>query len=466
MHPLLLRQIRKAELSIAEPQSAACTNLLRKVSQAYCDADLERNRLERAMQIASTEMAELNSRLASERDRLHVMIESMATALCVVRDDGTIEGCNGAFVRMLDGTREELVGHPVREILQGTQIFNDDGSLKQQAVERQLVTKTGRGIWVALSLSPLTDGTGFAILTAEDVTERKQLEVSLRHAQRLESVGQLAAGIAHEINTPIQFIGDNITFVRSAFEDVVRLRQVFRELVDNLPARDALLVRLEDLEHELDMPFLLAEVPKAIEQSLEGIAQVARIVQAMRVFSHVDQSDQATSVDLNAALQSTATVARNETKYVADVELDFGEIPTILGFPGDLNQVFLNLLVNAAHAVADVVTKTERRGTITLRTRSEGSSVLVAVSDTGTGIPEEVQRRIFDPFFTTKEVGRGTGQGLALARNIVVEKHKGEIWFETEVGKGTTFFVRLPVRVLSVLPPGSSFAPTRRKVAA
>ena len=195
---------------------------------------------------------------------------------------------------------------------------------------------------------------------------------------------------------------------------------------------------------KVNWDYLREEIPKAIEQSIEGLGHVATIVRAMKDFSHVDHRGLA-AADLNQAIQSTLIVARNELKYVADIECSYGKLPPVVCSLGDLNQVFLNLLINAAHAIGDVVKQTGRRGQIGVRTKQEGSSVEVAISDTGTGIPEEIRGKVFDPFFTTKEVGKGTGQGLAIARSIVVNKHGGTLTFETEMGRGTTFYVRLPL---------------------
>jgi signal transduction histidine kinase len=192
---------------------------------------------------------------------------------------------------------------------------------------------------------------------------------------------------------------------------------------------------------------LKTEIPKALEQSLDGVRRVATIVRSMKEFSHVDRNSQKASADLNKALESTLIVARNELKYVADVETNYGDIPAVFCHLGDLNQVFLNLLINAAHAIGDAVKGTTKKGRIGVTTRRDGDSIEVSVSDTGTGIPETVRDKIFDPFFTTKEVGKGTGQGLALARAVVVEKHGGTLTFETEMGKGTTFCIRLPLAV-------------------
>jgi signal transduction histidine kinase len=204
------------------------------------------------------------------------------------------------------------------------------------------------------------------------------------------------------------------------------------------------LAEVQRVEEESDCAFLLAEVPQALTQTLEGVDRVATIVRAMKEFAHPEGQQMAAN-DLNRALLSTLTVARNELKYVANVETEFADLPPVVCNIGDLNQVFLNLLVNAAHAIGEVVKGTFEKGTIRVRTQAEGNTVLVTISDTGCGIPEANRTRILDPFFTTKEVGRGTGQGLAISRSVVVDRHKGSLTFASEVGKGTTFYVRLPV---------------------
>lgn len=285
-----------------------------------------------------------------------------------------------------------------------------------------------------------------AVVCFNDVTDRKRMEVELRHSQKLEAVGALAAGIAHEINTPIQFVGDNTRFLQDAFRDVAKMIKAYEQLRESTTngteaiATEAVLEAHKKAEWE----YLEVEIPKALEQALDGVNRVATIVRGMKEFSHVDRSSQKVAADLNKALESTLIVARNELKYVADVEVHFGKLPPVPCHLGDLNQVFLNLLINAAHAISDVVKGTQSKGRIEVRTSRDGDRIEVAISDTGTGVPEAIRDKIFDPFFTTKEVGRGTGQGLALARAVIVEKHGGTLTFDTEMGKGTTFYIRLP----------------------
>jgi PAS domain S-box-containing protein len=281
---------------------------------------------------------------------------------------------------------------------------------------------------------------------ALDITGRDKAEIELRQAQKLESVGRLAAGIAHEINTPIQFVGDNARFLRDCYDSLKALGGKFRELCDAASQgnpRTDLVSEIRLMEEEMDLPCLLDEIPNALDQTLEGVNIVATIVRALKEFAHPEGREMA-AADLNQALLSTMTIARNELKYVADVHTEFGDIPLVECNVGDLNQVFLNLLVNAAHAIADAVKEGEK-GRIVIRTSAEDEGVRISISDTGTGIPEDIRANIFDPFFTTKEVGRGTGQGLAIARSVVMERHKGTLTFESEVGKGTTFHIVLPV---------------------
>jgi signal transduction histidine kinase len=281
-----------------------------------------------------------------------------------------------------------------------------------------------------------------------DITQQRQLELELMQAQKMESIGQLAAGIAHELNTPAQFIGDNVHFLQDS------LRQVF-SVVDKFTSEDGLkelrvlsAADIDALLESADFNYLREEIPKALAQSLDGVARISGIVGAMKDFSHpaVDR----TFVDINRAILSTITVASNEWKYVAEVKTDLdGGLGPVPVMPGAFNQVVLNLLVNAAHAIAEAnVDRPGEKGTITVNTRESGAWAEIIVSDTGCGIPEKIRDRIFDPFFTTKQVGKGTGQGLAIAHDVIVKKHGGSIAVESELGVGTRFVIRLPLNEL------------------
>jgi PAS domain S-box-containing protein len=319
-----------------------------------------------------------------------------------------------------------------------------------QETEFRFRLDDGRERWIRMMIgAPAAGGatSGFMF----DVTERRVLELELRQAQKLESVGRLAAGVAHEINTPIQFVSDSVTFMKTAFADLQPLfdhyAQVRAALAERGRAEEA--AALLEAEARADLPYLREELPRAIERSLDGLERVTTIVKSMKEFAHPASREQALA-DLNTALASTLVIACNEYKYVADVETRLGDVPSVLCHVGELNQVFLNILVNAAHAISDVVQGTDRRGRIEVTTTRQGDDVVVSIGDTGGGIPEAIRANIFDPFFTTKGVGRGTGQGLAIARRIV-EKHGGTLTFDSELGRGTTFFIRVPVR-----PPAES----------
>jgi signal transduction histidine kinase len=267
--------------------------------------------------------------------------------------------------------------------------------------------------------------------------------------EKLAAVGQLAAGIAHEINTPMQFVGDSLHFLNEAFGDLVRVVDRFDEIIDRLSKAEsldgALAIALEarQLSAEVDLAYVREAVPRALERTADGASRVTHIVQAVKEFGCSDPREEQFA-DLNQCLQSTLVVSGGEYKHVADVETDFGDLPRVTCHPGELNQVFLSLIVNAAHAIAEAISDSGRRGTIRIRTHADGDCVVVSIEDTGTGIPDAVQAKIFDPFFTTRPVGRGKGLGLSIARSLV-EKHGGTLSFETQMGLGSRFSVRLPV---------------------
>ncbi len=314
------------------------------------------------------------------------------------------------------------------------------------------------------------------------------LQMQLSHAQKMEAIGSLAAGIAHEISTPLQYVRNNVHFMQDAFEDVIKLMRKYACLRNTagcdpitssgIPAsqgadedkmRDAecgmritpgfTALQGEDKgrektpagageagEDEANVKYLMDEVPKAVQESLDGLGRIAEIVKAMKDFAPPGMQDRKIAVDINKAITHTLTVSKNAWKNVANVVTDFDTtLPLVPCFPLDINLMVLNIILNAAHAIADTVDdKKVGKGIISISTRRDGGYAEIRISDTGGGIPEEIRHKIFDPFFTTKEIGRGTGMGLTMAYTIVVEKHGGTITFDTETGKGTSFIVRLP----------------------
>jgi signal transduction histidine kinase len=289
----------------------------------------------------------------------------------------------------------------------------------------------------------------------EEIVARKRVEVELRLAQKLEAVGRLAAGIAHEINTPLQSVTGSVYFASQSVKDLLGLVDAYRSAHrarGETSSPDEIDARLTTAEIAADLPFLLDNLPQSLELAQEGLSRVATIVHSIKEFAHPDAAEMK-RIDLNRAVETTLAIARNEYTSVAEVETDLGELPLVNCHGGELNQVLLNLIVNAAHTIEDAVRHTSKKGRITIRTHRAGDYAVVSVSDTGAGIPLDIRNRVFDPFFTTKEVGKGTGQGLAIARSVIVKRHGGEISFETELGRGTTFLVKVPIRSP---PPGAA----------
>ena len=306
--------------------------------------------------------------------------------------------------------------------------------------------------WLSNHVGPVRVGGQItaAVVISQDVTRAKLAQADLADAQRLASVGTLAAGVAHEINTPVQFVSDSVHFLRDASAEILSLIGELESLA-SLVARAPLPAELLDAAtaaagavEAADLDYLRDNMPKAFARALDGLERVATIVRSMKEFAHPPQQEMAAS-DINRAVQSTLTVATSEYKYVADLETALGDVPHVVCHLNDVNQVVLNIVVNAAHAIGDVMKAQGQRGLIKVKTEQQGSDVLISIKDTGGGIPEAIRTRIFDPFFTTKEVGRGTGQGLAIARSLIEDKHGGELTFESEMGRGTTFLIRLPI---------------------
>jgi PAS domain S-box-containing protein len=325
------------------------------------------------------------------------------------------------------------------------------GEREQSAEVVRYRTRDGDVRWLELRARLRIDSVGRLLGTAgtlNDVTDRRRLEGQLLQAQKLEAIGQLAAGIAHEINTPTQYVADNVRFADHALGDVVDVLNALRRVADACRhderyAREV--AAADEIARRADVDALTAELPSALGQSLEGIERIAEIVRSVKAFSHSGTGG-LTPTDLNHQLESAITVSRNEWKHLADIARDLDpSLPLVYCRVMEINQVLVNIIVNAAQAIADARGQAPRdRGVIRLTSRRQDGWAEIRISDTGCGIPVAARGRVFDPFFTTKPVGKGTGQGLAVAYGVV-ERHGGTISFESEVGVGTTFVVRLPI---------------------
>lgn len=407
---------------------------------SYADVT-RRQRAEQQLRHANEDLEhrviERTAELRASRERLKSIADSLFEGVLVVDGDGTLVFANASAKRLL-GCSDTTVDWRDCTLDQVLLLRTPDGDFHfQQAPWARVVaegitsrnddaiflTPAGTPLSVAYACSPLWEEKTCcgAIISFRDIEALKRAQREAEQASRLASVGQLAAGIAHEINTPVQYIGDNLRFIGQSFEE------------------------LRPGSGPADMPdadILLDDVAAAIQESLDGVSQIARIVLSMKEFSHPGTNCK-TLTDINRAIDNTLTVSHNAWKQVAELERDFDpELPPLLCYTGEMNQVFLNLIVNAAHAIESSGKRLP--GKISITTRSNDNWVEIRVSDTGTGIAESIRNKIFDPFFTTKQVGKGTGQGLAISRDVVVTKHGGTIDVDSEEGRGTTFIVRLP----------------------
>ncbi len=384
---------------------------------------------------------------AEERNVLRTMIDLIPAFIYCKDAQSRFTACNKLVANRMGVSPDELIGKTDFDFFppeMAQKFFADEQALLKSGKplidheELAFDKLSGTNRVIVTSKVPLHDAAGNLtglVGTGFDITARKDAEERMASSDRLESIGRLAAGVAHEINTPIQYLNDSVSFIR---EGVGELLTYIDKLHASMPQKSA--VQEESGE---DVDYLREELPPALTRVADGLSRIAEIVRSMKHFSHADQAEKS-AVDLNASIRSTLVIARSEYKDVADLETEFGEIPQITCHGGQINQVVLNLVVNSAHAIADLVKKNGGRGKIQVKTVAEPEHVLICITDTGGGIPEAIRARIFDPFFTTKEVGRGTGQGLSIARNVIVKGHGGQLDFDTEIGAGTTFNVRLP----------------------
>ncbi|MBV1888632.1 MAG: PAS domain S-box protein [Proteobacteria bacterium] len=395
--------------------------------------------------------------LNTDKQRTQLILDSAADGILIAGAQGFIESANRAAHQMFRYQGDELVGKSVSSIRpeqygvgfeERLAEITGEGVEAYQVFEQEGLRKDGSRFPIEYSVSLAGEGIDSKIvLVIRDVSERAALEEQLNQAQKLEAIGQLSAGIAHEINTPIQYINDNMCAISDYLVDIELMSAGYQKLLKELEQQNLLgkqVAMLRNLEQQCDLEFIQQDTPKAMRQSLQGIQRVSEIVKAMKNFSH-SGTGQVSMLDINESIESTLTVARNEYKYVADIELELGELPLVECHAGELNQVFLNLIVNAAHAIEE---KGGSRGTIRITTSvPEAGYIEVCITDNGCGIPEAVRQKVYDPFFTTKEVGKGTGQGLNLAFQTIERQHKGRIYLDSKEGEGTQFRIKIPEKM-------------------
>ncbi|MDH3727973.1 MAG: ATP-binding protein, partial [Myxococcales bacterium] len=410
--------------------------------------------------IVDRRMQSVSSELRDSEERTRLILETAGEGIIVLDDSGVLTAFNAAAARIFGYSAEEALGcdvslllpdeAPALRLLLESYLENKNESELRKSRELFGKRKSEESFPLLLTMSECVVG-GRSSFTGviHDLSEQRALEARLLQAQKLESIGQLAAGVAHEINTPAQYVSDNIDFLQQSFDSLGELIKAYGELLHaeesgEVPAQ--LTTAIGAKADEIDLDYLLSEIPTSISQSKEGIDRVTKIVRAMKEFSHPGSHNKQ-AIDINRAIESTLTVAANEWKYVADLETDFDEdLGSVPCLAAEFNQVILNIVVNAAHAIeAQGVLEQGVKGRIAIRTQRDGDHARIEIEDTGGGMPEDVKRRIFDPFFTTKGVGKGTGQGLSIAHSVVADKHGGTLEVESDLGKGTVFTIRLPL---------------------
>jgi len=398
------------------------------------------------------------------------LVEAAPMALLVVDRDGSVTLANAHAEILFGCSRNAIVGHSVEELMpESARVahwayrsrYLRNALPVPMGVGRRIHARRADGSEIEVEAAPAPvdfPGGPHTLVLLTDLTQRRQQEQQWLHIQKLESIGQLASGIAHEINTPSQYVTDNLQFLRDAFADLLMLQQAQQVLRQEAELGAVSAETLQGVDSALlqaDMEYLLEQIPRALTQSVEGMQRVAHIVGAMKEFSHPGGAEM-TPVDLARLVENAITVARNEWKYSAEVTTDFDPgLPLVPCYSDELGQVVLNLVVNAAHAIADKVIEDKAMGHIGIGVARAGDWVEIRISDDGKGIPESIRHRVFDPFFTTKPVGKGTGQGLAIAHAVVVQKHHGSIELRSVEGEGTTFVIRIPIE-----PPAATAVDT------
>lgn len=402
------------------------------------------------------EIAESSVKVSLSREK--DILNNLADGLIIVNETGSIDSINLMGLKMFNYKEDTIVGKNIRELMpkfdKDTLLSNNEdpsGNSNKNNLMMEGSKLDGRAFPVEVSISSMTtrnEDMSLFNCVIRDISARLELEQQLRQAQKLESMGQLAAGIAHEINTPTQYVSDNTIFLKDAFQSCLNTINNIKSLADQHKdtLSKAFQVELSQEVEKNDIEFMSEEIPLALDQSLEGLQRINKIVGAMKSFSH-SSSHEKHQVDIAEAIESTITIARGEWRYVAKVETDFdNDMPNVPCFRDEFNQVILNFIINSAHAIQEKFSNSDHNlGLIKISTFQQDNNAVIRIEDNGCGISESNINRIFDPFFTTKDIGKGTGQGLNIAYSVITELHKGEIRTESKPGEGTTFTITLPL---------------------
>ncbi len=410
------------------------------------------------------EDAEQQSTAAARQ--LDAIFNSVADGLITVNTEGEIVAFNKSACSIFGYDRQVIRSKKIGDFLQPNtaiqymqdlQDFINGGVSNSVDAGPQEITgvrSDGSEFPIELSVTSVQreDGHPVFVNVIRDIAYRKDLERQLVQAQKMEALGSLSSGIAHEINTPTQYVRDNLKFLNDAFQ---AYDGFYKDIIDvkaglPAPAQES----IDKITVNQDIGFFHDEAPQALEQSLEGVGRIIEIVGAIRGFSYPATED-VVYIDLNEALKNTVIVSRNQWKPFTEIHMEFDKsLPPVPCIPGKLTQVILNLIVNATHAIEEKTgdTPDPDNNAITISTSATQKKVTIRVADTGSGIAKENMSKIFNPFFTTKEVGKGTGQGLSISYDIVVKKHGGSLSVESEPGKGTTFTIELPMEVANAKP--------------
>lgn len=418
--------------------------------------------LETQLDAIRAELLATTENLAKREERLRQIINTANDAFFATDIAGIIHEWNGTAETLFGWTQKEMIGKTISSVARPNESDNSNdgqscltailGALgEQQRGEIIGIHRDGHRFPVEASISVMVDEESF-IFNAfiHDISSRTELQNQLTQSQKLESIGQLAAGIAHEINTPTQYIGDNLEFLQDTFTGLTKLISSYQAALDAArlgPVDPQVFEKIDLAAKDADLDFVIEETPDVLAAAIDGVKRISNIVNAMKNFAHPGV-DAMTTIDLNKSITSTATVCQSEWRYVAELTTDFDpNLPPVPCLPGELNQVFLNIIVNAAHALDESSEPQKSKGEIHIKTTQDDKHAIITIADNGPGIPDDIRAKIFDPFFTTKEVGKGSGQGLSISRSVVVDKHHGELTATPNDTGGTTFTIKIPLQL-------------------